>query len=76
MIWEATTFVSVCYGYPESRNMSDTRHKVWKNRVGKSSKSVSYLSTLPPTTESFTENAKRAHLQASCFATRVIWMVT
>ena len=63
-IQEATTFVSACYGYPESRNMSGTGHKVWKNRVGKSSKSVSNLSTLPPTTESFTENVKRAHLQA------------
>ena len=26
VIQEATTFVLVCYGYPESRNMSDTRH--------------------------------------------------
>ena len=42
--------------------MSDTRQKVWKNRVGKFSKYVSHLSTLPPTTESFIKNVKRAYL--------------
>ena len=41
VIQEATTFVLACYGYPERRNMPDTRLKVWKNRVGKSSKYVS-----------------------------------
>ena len=28
VIQEATTFVLVCYGYPESKNMPDTRQKV------------------------------------------------
>ena len=42
----------------------ETRQKVWKNKVGQSSKSVSNLSTLPPMTDSFSENVKRAHLQA------------
>ena len=64
VIQEATTFVLAFYGYPERRSMPDTRQKVWKNRVGKSSKYASNLVILPPTTESFTENAKRAHLQA------------
>ena len=44
--------------------MPDTQQKVWKNRVGKSSKYVSNLSKLALMAESFTENAKHAHLQA------------
>ena len=64
VIQEATTIVSACYGYPNSKSLSETRHKLCKNKVGQSSKSVSNLSTLPPTTESFSENVKHAHLQA------------
>ena len=61
---EASKFVSACYGYPHCVDtMTTIRQKMWINKVGKSSKSVPKLSSLPPTTESFTENVKRAHLQ-------------
>ena len=62
---KASKFISACYGYPHCVDtMTTIRQKMWKNKVGKSSKSVQKLSSLPPTTESSTENVKRAHLQA------------
>ena len=43
--------------------------------IGKSSKSVSNLSKLSPTTESFTENAKRANFQACTWMHALIDLV-
>ena len=43
--------------------MSNTRLKMWKQRFAKSSTTAKFLSTLPPTTEAFTQNVLRAHLQ-------------
>ena len=43
--------------------MSEARIKMWRKKadIGSALK----LDSLPPTTEAFTENAKRAHLQAA-----------
>ena len=43
--------------------MSDVRYHVWSVKVGKKTTASPKLQVLPPTTESFMENVKRAHLQ-------------
>ena len=45
--------------------MSANRTAVWKARRGKSCALMPKLCSLPPTTESFQENVKRAHLQTA-----------
>lgn len=65
VILEATTFVAACYGRKSSSSMSDARYETWLAKTGnKKVKRVPKLQSLPPTMESFSENVKRAHLQA------------
>ena len=45
----------------DSMNM---RLKVWASRTGRASATPPKLCSLPPTTEAFVENVKRAHYQA------------
>ena len=45
--------------------MSDARVKIWNCKIKSSKHSLPPLKSLPPTTEAFSENTKRAHLQAS-----------
>ena len=46
--------------------MSDTRFKVWLSKAGKKrTRQIPDLKSLPPTTETFTEHSKRAHLQTA-----------
>ena len=47
--------------------MSEIRVQLWAAKNGKGVTSSPKLCTLPPTTESFLENVKRAHYQA------IIW---
>ena len=63
---EATYFIAACYGKPSgSSNMSDVRYQVWLSKMGnKNVRKMPKLQSLPPTTESFKENLKRAHIQA------------
>jgi len=63
VIQQATSFLSACYGQTDCSTMSETRLKVWLSQTGKGS-STPKLCTLPPTTEAFKENVKRAHYQA------------
>ncbi|KAG0719750.1 hypothetical protein GWK47_049874 [Chionoecetes opilio] len=64
VVQEATHIVARCYGCASSENMSSTRYEVW---IGKTSKrkvtSIPKLKSLPPTSEAFEENVKRAHYQ-------------
>ena len=62
-IQQATSFISACHGQTHCSTMSETRLKVWLSKPGKGS-STPKLYTLPPTTEAFKENVKRAHHQA------------
>lgn len=68
---EATNFVSACYGIPDSISMSHTRLVVWGKKNGKGHLSSPNLAALPPTTEAFLENVKRAHFQAILWRTLV-----
>ena len=63
VIQQATSFISACYGQTNCSTISETRLKVWLSKTGKGS-STPKLCTLPPTTEAFKENVKRAHNQA------------
>ncbi|KAH3734795.1 hypothetical protein DPMN_041243 [Dreissena polymorpha] len=64
VVKEATKFVSACYGKHDTEEMTITRQPLWATRVGKSGKAMPLLASLPPTTEAFYENVKRAHIQA------------
>lgn len=68
VITEATMFCAACYGVrgPSVANMSEVRYQVWTSKMRKRNiTSAPKLHTLPPTSESFAENVKRAHLQAA-----------
>lgn len=64
VLQEATQFISRCYGCRSSENMSSTIYEVW---IGKASKrnlmSTPSLKSLPPTSEGFEQNVRRAHSQ-------------
>jgi len=64
VIMQATAFMSACYGQSSSKSMSETRWKVWAFKTGQASSTPPKLCCLPPTTEAFEENVKRAHYQA------------
>ena len=49
VVQESTIFIAACYGFPQRENIKTARQKMWKKRVGKSSKSVVKVSSLPPT---------------------------
>ncbi|XP_046556240.1 organic cation transporter-like protein [Haliotis rubra] len=61
---QATGFTAECYGQPMATSMSESRVSVWNAQIGKPGLTrLHKLASLPPTTEVFTENVKRAHLQ-------------
>jgi len=62
---QATEFTAECYGQPNTTSMSEARVSVWIAQIGKPGVTrVPKLASLPPTTEVFTENVRRAHLQS------------
>ena len=66
VLQQSCQFIASCYSVTggDQITMSSVRQKVWSSRVGKASKLSPKLCSLPPTSESFAENVKRAHLQA------------
>ena len=62
---QATSFILACYGkdFSGCASMSKARIKMWRKKTGIGA--ALKLCTLPPITEAFTENVKRAHLQAA-----------
>lgn len=66
VLTQSTDFIAACYSMTGDQiTMSSVRQKVWSSKVGKAPSCGPKLCSLPPTSESFTENVKRAHLQAS-----------
>jgi len=45
--------------------MTEARQKSWSSKVSRTIGGAPKLQTLPPTTEAFTENVRRAHLQVA-----------
>ena len=67
VVKECTEFISTAYGH-KSSSMTTARQAVWDKKAGSSSLLLApKLESFPPTTATFIENVKRAHLQA------VIW---
>ena len=64
VLQECTSFVAACYDCKGASAMSEVRLQVWNTKVSNAKTSMPKLKSLPPTTEAFRENVKRAHLQA------------
>jgi len=63
-IEQATLFMTACYGQ-KCDTVSNAPLTAWAAKTGKGQVSTPRLCLLPPTTEAFVENVKRAHHQAS-----------
>ena len=63
MISEAMHFILACYNMSHCQDLTQARQELWKIKMAKCLAGPPKLCSLPPTTEAFTENAKRAHLQ-------------
>ena len=61
---QATEFDGACYSHKHHTSMSEARKMSWAAKLDKGSTSTSHLNNLPPTTEAYIENVKRAHIQA------------
>uniref|UniRef100_A0A1Y1MNM3 Tesmin/TSO1-like CXC domain-containing protein n=1 Tax=Photinus pyralis TaxID=7054 RepID=A0A1Y1MNM3_PHOPY len=60
---ECTDFIAACHNVKSVDNMTAARLSVWAKKVGHAQLKAPSFASLPPTTESFCENVKRAHLQ-------------
>ena len=66
VINQATAFVCKCYNMSNTASMTEARIKVWTARIGrKAASKVPKLCSLPPTTEAFQLNVRRAHFQCA-----------
>ena len=63
VVSDATTFIAACYGVRYAKSMSEDRVAVRKTRTSAARNQASTLQSLPPTSEAFADNVKRAHLQ-------------
>ena len=62
---QATPYILACYGQTKCMTMTEARQKMWAKKVSRSNASAPKFSSLPPTTESFAQNAARANLQVA-----------
>ena len=66
VINQATVFMCKCYSMSNTASMTKARIKVWTARIGrKAASKVPKLCSLPPTTEAFQLNVRRAHFQCA-----------
>ena len=66
VINQATAFVCKCYSMSNTASMTEAWIKVWTARIGrKTASKVPKLYSLPPTTEAFLLNVRRAHFQCA-----------
>lgn len=64
VIDQSTQFIGACYGNRiKEKTMSDIRYRIWATKFGNGTTTAPKIQTLPPSTEAFVENVKRAHLQ-------------
>ena len=73
---EAQASKFMCTGYGKvaesCSSMTECRVKMWRSKTGKSGASSVKLCSIPPTTESFTENVHRCHLQVAIWKAALI----
>ena len=66
VINQATVFMCKGYSMSNTASMTEARIKVWTERIGrKAASKVPKLCFLPPTTEAFLLNVRRAHFQCA-----------
>ena len=72
VINQAMAFMCKCYSVSNTASMTEARIKVWTARIGravrirrKAASKVPKLCSLPPTTEAFQINVRRAHFQCT-----------
>ena len=66
VIPEATEFMAAFYGSKKKESMSDVRIDIWSTKIGRKSLTTApELKSLPPTTEAFEINVRRAHIQTA-----------
>ena len=62
----ATEFMAACYGSTKRNSMSDVRVDVWSTKMARRKVTAApELKNLPPTTEAFEMNVRRAHIQTA-----------
>ena len=59
VVKQATSFMLACYGVPELDSMTQARANQWKTRVGRRSRTMRKLCSLPPTDPAFMEKLKK-----------------
>ena len=65
VVKQATGFIAACYGLnTPCSSMTDCRQQQWAHKIGKFS-AAPKLCSLPPTTEAFEQNVRRAHHQVA-----------
>ena len=65
VVKQAMVFIAVCYGLKTPcSSMTDCRQQHWAQKIEKSSASPK-LCSLPPTTDAFEQNVRRAHRQVA-----------
>ncbi len=66
IIRQATAFMCQCYNVPNVTMLTEARIKIWAARTGrKAASKIPKLCSLPPTSEAFEENVKRAQYQCA-----------
>ena len=66
IIKQATAFMCRCYNVEGAATMTEARIKAWTTKTGrKTATNVPKLCSLPPTSDLFEENVKRAHFQCA-----------
>ena len=63
MLEEATQFVLACYSMLGKSSLTDARVETWTNKMRRCTLESPKLSSLPPTSAAFNQNALRAHFQ-------------
>ena len=65
VVKQATVFIAACYDLKTPcSSATDCRQQQWAQKIGKSS-AVPKVCSLPPTTEAFEQNVRRAHHQVA-----------
>ncbi|XP_044174300.1 uncharacterized protein LOC122947134 [Acropora millepora] len=72
VVHQSTNFIASCYSKRAGNDMSEIRYKVWAAKFGNTTSSAPPIQSLPPASEAFTENVKRAHLQTCTWKAAVL----
>ena len=72
VVRQSTKFIAFCYSRIAGNDMFEIHFKVWAAKFGNTASSAPPIQSLSPTSEAFTENVKRAHLQTCIWKATVL----